>query len=180
MAAGAGNIYLAGMVGSGKTTLGRLIAKELVQPFLDLDAEILAETGQDLHGLVGAEGWLGFRVREYEMVKRFVAETNQVIGLGGGTVRYPWNLDLLAGTGPIVLLTADLDVLAARARAADRPRVNEGRTLEEDLAEIWESAGERYLAAADIVYATDEGKSATEEAAEIAALVDAWREAAKA
>lgn len=174
MAAGPANIYLAGMIGAGKTTLGRLIAESMGRPFLDLDGEILAETGRDLHDLVETEGWLGFRALEYEMVKRFAAMTATVVGLGGGTVRYQWNLDALAGSGAIVLLTAALPVLAARARAADRPRVHAVGSLEEDLARIWAEAGERYLAAANIVYATDQGKTAEAEAAEIIALVQAW------
>ncbi len=174
--AAAPNIYLAGMVGAGKTTLGRLIAAALGRPFHDLDVEITGEAGRDLHQLVAADGWLGFRVLEYAMVKRFAAMRGAVIGLGGGTVRYPWNMDILSGTGPIVLLTAEIDVLAARAHASDRPRVTEAESLEADLSAIWAAAGERYLAAADIVYATDAGKSPEAEASEIIAAIDAWSE----
>ncbi len=175
MTAGPANIYLSGMVGAGKTTLGRLIGEATGRPFLDLDQEILGETGRDLHDLVEAEGWLGFRQREYAMVKRFAAMTARIVGLGGGTVRYQWNLDALAGSGPIVLLTAELSVLTARARAADRPRVHAVGSLEEDLAQIQAEAGERYLATADIVYATDQGKTVEAEAREIVALVGDWR-----
>ncbi len=129
-----------------------------------------------VHRFVEAEGWLGFRQREYAMVRRFAAMKATVFGLGGGTVRYQWNLDALAGTGTIVLLTAALPVLAARARAADRPRVHAVASLEEDLALIWAEAGTRYLAAADIVYATDQGETVEVEAAEIIALVQAWED----
>jgi shikimate kinase len=73
-------------------------------------------------------------------------------------VRYEWNMDVLRGTGFIILLTASLDELARRVRAADRPRVNAGTTLEEDLRAIWSASEEKYRRAADLTYDTD-GKS---------------------
>ena len=92
------------------------------------------------------QGWLAFREREYEIVKRFAAATNTVCALGGGTVRYAWNRDALRGTGVTIFLEAELATLAARVRAADRPRVNPGVSLEEDLAAIWAAAAPLYRA----------------------------------
>lgn len=166
------NVYLAGMIGTGKTTIGQALAKELGRPFLDFDWELKSDTGLDLHALVRERGWLGFRVAEYETIKRLAALDGVVVGLGGGTVRYPWNLDALAGTGPIVLLTASLDVLAERVRASDRPRVNEGTTLEEDLELIWRNGKDMYLKAATFTYPTDRGLTVEQEAAELARRLD--------
>ena len=165
------NVYLAGMIGSGKTTIGQALARVLGREFRDFDWELKAETGLDLHGVVRERGWLGFRVAEYETIKRLAAKEGLVVGLGGGTVRYPWNLDALAGSGPIVLLTASLDVLAERVRATDRPRVNDGTTLEEDLELIWRNGRDMYLKAASIMYPTDRGLTVDEEAAELAQLL---------
>jgi shikimate kinase len=168
------NVYLAGMIGVGKTTIGQQVARVLDCPFHDFDWALREETGLDLHALVAERGWLGFRVAEYTVIKRLAAVEGAVIGLGGGTVRYQWNLDALAGTGPIVLLTAELDVLAERVRVADRPRVNPGTTLEEDLALIWGNNKDLYLRAATFVYRTDRGRPVEQEAQEIVELVRSW------
>ena len=168
------NVYLAGMIGVGKTTIGQELARVMGYPFHDFDWELNKETGLDLHTLVREQGWLGFRVAEYTVIKRLAAVEGAVVGLGGGTVRYQWNLDAMAGTGPIVLLTADLKVLAERVRVADRPRVNPGTTLEEDLELIWNNGRDLYLKAATYTYRTDQGLTAEQEANELAAMVRGW------
>lgn len=150
------NIYLCGMIGSGKTTLGRRLAEELGRNFLDLDQEMDRALGYSFHRLVKEKGWLAFRELEYSICKSFAAMKGAVIALGGGTVRYEWNLDALRSTGLFILLHASLETLAARVRLADRPRVNPGASLEEDLKNIWASASEKYLGCAQLVYLTDQ------------------------
>jgi len=164
------NVYLSGLIGSGKTTLGRRLADRLGRSFLDLDRELDADLGRSFHELVREEGWLAFREREYAIVKRFAGATRAVCALGGGTVRYAWNRDALRGTGVTVFLEADLAILAARVRAADRPRVNPGISLEEDLAAIWAAAAPLYRDA-DLIYRTDTGRSEDEEVADLATLL---------
>jgi shikimate kinase len=159
------------MIGSGKTTLGERLAACLQRPFHDLDRELDAELGRSFHDLVREEGWLAFREREYAIVKRLAALRGVVVALGGGTVRYAWNVDALRGTGRIVLLEADLETLAARVRRADRPRVNPGVSLEEDLRRIWAGAADRYRQAADVVHRTDKGRTADEEVEALLAVL---------
>lgn len=165
------NVYLAGMIGSGKTTLGTRLAARLGRRFLDLDREMDRALGRSFHDLVREQGWLAFRELEYALCKRFAAMRDAVVALGGGTVRYEWNRDALRGTGLTVLLQASLDTLAARVRAADRPRVTAGASLEEDLAGIWAASAHLYRAAADLVYATDLGRTADEEVEDLVALL---------
>jgi shikimate kinase len=158
------------MIGSGKTTLGLRLAEELKLDFYDLDREMDRILGYSFHDLVKEQGWLAFRELEYSIIKRFSSRDQAIICLGGGTVRYEWNLDALKGTGLIILLTASLEALVERVRAADRPRVNEGTTLEEDVRTIWETSKEKYLKAADLVYNTDE-KSIDEEIEELKQMI---------
>jgi shikimate kinase len=167
------NVYLSGMIGSGKSTLGARLAARLGRPFHDLDRELERMIGRSFHDFVRDEGWLAFREVEYRVCKQFAALKGAVCALGGGTVRYDWNLDALRGTGVLVFLDADLAALAARVRAADRPRVNPGVSLEEDLEHIWRTSADRYRKSADLVYRTDAGRSVDEEVEDLTALLRA-------
>jgi shikimate kinase len=159
------------MIGSGKTTLGERLAARLGRPFLDLDREMDRELGRSFHDFVREQGWLAFREVEYRICKRLAAMPGIVCALGGGTVRYEWNRDALRGNGATVLLEADLATLAARVSKADRPRVNPGASLEEDLAAIWSAAEPLYRRAADIVYRTDAGRDLDEEVEDLIELL---------
>jgi shikimate kinase len=165
------NIYLCGMIGSGKTPIGMRLATRLRWPFYDLDREMDNDLGYSFHRLVQEQGWLKFREIEYGLCRRFSQMKNVVVALGGGTVRYAWNVDILRGTGVTVLLEADLKTLADRVRKADRPRVNSGVSLEEDLENIWSTAGHLYRQAADLVYRTDAAQDIDAEVADLLNLL---------
>jgi len=164
------NIYFCGMIGSGKTTIGKRLAQSLALDFYDLDQEMDRMLGYSFHQLVEKEGWLAFRELEYSICKRFAELDNAIICLGGGTVRYEWNLDVIKGSGLVILMTAALEELIRRVKVADRPRVNAGTTLEEDIRMIWQKSRDKYYAAADLVYATDQ-KSIEEEVRELKQIV---------
>jgi len=167
------NIYFCGMIGSGKTTIGRHLAQTLALDFYDLDQEMNRILGYSFHKLVHEKGWVAFRELEYSICKRFAKLDNSIICLGGGTVRYEWNMDVLKGSGPVILLTASLDELIRRVKTADRPRVNVGTTVEEDIRMIWEGSKAKYYGAADIVYATDR-KSIAEEVRDLKHLISRY------
>jgi shikimate kinase len=160
------NIYFCGMIGSGKTTIGKRLAQRLKLDFYDLDQEMDRILGYSFHQLVEEQGWVAFRELEYSICKRFAKMGSAIICLGGGTVRYEWNLDVLKGSGVVILLTAAIEELIRRVKLADRPRVNAGTTVEEDIRMIWDKSSEKYFAAADLVYATDQ-KSIEEEVREL-------------
>ena len=164
------NIYFCGMIGSGKTTIGMRLADILLRDFYDLDQEMDRMLGYSFHKLVREKGWVPFRELEYAICKRFAKVNRGIIALGGGTVRYEWNLDALRGTGPIVLLETSLPDIIERVRKADRPRVNIGVTLEEDVHTIWNDFKAKYYDAADIIYQTS-GKSIEQEAAELKGIL---------
>ena len=164
------NVYLCGMIGSGKTTIGRGLSTRLGTPFLDLDREMDRRLGYSFHRLVHERGWLPFRELEYAICKTFAEARGSIVCLGGGTVRYEWNRDVLSGTGVMVLLEADEDTLIERVRAADRPRVNPGTDVAGDIRRMWAEHRETYRAAADVIYRTDE-KSVREEIRELEVLI---------
>jgi shikimate kinase len=164
------NIYFCGMIGSGKTTIGKRLAQSLALDFYDLDQEMDRILGYSFHQLVEKEGWVAFRELEYSICKQFAKIDNAIICLGGGTVRYEWNLDVIKGSGLVILMTAALEELIRRVKLADRPRVNAGTTVEEDIRLIWEKSSAKYYGAADLVYATDQ-KSIEEEVRELKQIV---------
>jgi shikimate kinase len=161
------NIYFSGLIGSGKTALGQALAGRLGWPFQDLDSAMQLDANKDFRQVVAEEGWLGFRVREYRICKQFARMERTVVALGGGTVRYEWNRDVLRGTGVTILLVTDLGELADRVRANDRPRVHPGTTLEQDLAMIWGTYRDLYYSLADVVYETVRGKTIAQEIDEL-------------
>jgi shikimate kinase/3-dehydroquinate synthase len=79
-----GNIYLVGLMGSGKTTVGRALAKRLNKRFLDSDHEIEARTGASIAMIFEVEGEPVFRQREADMIRELAAQTDIVLAPGGG------------------------------------------------------------------------------------------------
>jgi len=149
------NVYFCGMIGSGKTTIGKKLAESTGLGFLDLDQEMNAILGYSFHRLVHEKGWLAFRELEYSICKGFSRRKDCVVCLGGGTIRYEWNVDMLKPSGLIVLLEASIETLIERVKLADRPRVNAGTTLEQDVTLMWTNEKHKYYRAADLVYNTE-------------------------
>lgn len=165
------NIYLSGMIGSGKTTIGKKLARDLNMPFYDLDKEMDKILGYSFHRLVKEKGWLEFRELEYNICKKFSGIEKSIIGLGGGTVRYEWNIDALKGSGLIILLDTPLEELIKRVSISDRPRVNPSTTITEDIELMWSSHKDKYYKSADVIYKT-ENKSLESEVAEIKEIIN--------
>jgi shikimate kinase len=164
------NLYLSGMIGSGKTTIGREASRRAGLPFVDLDQEMDSRLGYSFHRLVQEQGWAPFRELEYSICKYFATMTGTIVCLGGGTIRYEWNRDALAGTGPIVLLEASENTLIERVSRADRPRVNPDTDLAGDIRRMWAEHGHRYRSAADYIVST-EGRTLEAEVEELLAII---------
>ncbi len=86
-----GNLFLVGMPGCGKSTLGRLLAKRLNKPFYDADVELERRLGVSIPLIFELEGEPGFRDREQAVLADLVAETNIVLSTGGGAILRPAN-----------------------------------------------------------------------------------------
>jgi len=164
------NVYLSGMIGSGKTTLGEMLAETLGFGLVDLDREMDRRLGYSFHDLVREQGWLPFRELEYSICKDFSRLSWNVVCLGGGTVRYEWNIDVMRSTGIMILLEASEEELIRRVSLADRPRVNTGTTLEEDIRRMWREHAGTYRATADYVVRSDRD-SREEELEDLLAVV---------
>ncbi|MCX7897287.1 MAG: shikimate kinase [Rhodocyclaceae bacterium] len=116
-----GNLYLVGMMGAGKTTVGRKLASYLGRPFIDLDQEIEKSTGVSIPMIFEIEGEAGFRLREAQALESCAAKRNLIVATGGGIVLHPMNRARLRASGVVVYLTAPPGVLHART-AGDKSR----------------------------------------------------------
>lgn len=138
------NIALIGMPSSGKTTLGRMLAKNLGRTFVDLDEEIVKTDGRSIPDIFAAEGEDGFRTKETAETQRFGKEGRQLISCGGGIVKKPENLRALHQNGVILFIDRPVDALA----------VGGGRPLSSSMDALRQMEAQRrplYLAAADAV-----------------------------
>ena len=113
-----GNIVLSGFMGSGKTTVGRLLAEKLGRPFIDTDAEIVKAAGVDIPTIFKERGEAAFRDLETAVIKKAGAETGVVIATGGGAVLREENVDALQQNGQLIFLNRPLDQLVP---TDDRP-----------------------------------------------------------
>jgi len=117
-------VYLVGMPGSGKSTVGAELAGRLGVPFIDLDVEIERAEGRSVTDIFAAEGEAGFRAREAKALVAASAHDPAVIACGGGVVLEPANRITLRNTGTCVYLDVPLEVLEARVQPdADRPLI---------------------------------------------------------
>ncbi|HWB72088.1 MAG TPA: shikimate kinase [Egibacteraceae bacterium] len=108
------NIVLIGLMGTGKSAVGQILAEDLGRSFADTDAMVEAEAGQSVAELFAQVGERGFRRLEAEAVRRVSALRGQVVAVGGGAVLDPSNVTHLRATGDLVLLDAEPATLAER------------------------------------------------------------------
>ena len=111
-----GSIFLVGLMGAGKTSVGRLLAKRFGKTFYDCDQEIERRTGVKIPVIFEIEGEAGFRAREAAVLKELTGLNDIVLATGGGAVLRAENRQVLMNNGTVVYLRASLDDLWQRTR----------------------------------------------------------------
>jgi shikimate kinase len=111
-----GSVFLVGMMGAGKTSMGKLLARRLDKTFLDCDQEIERVTGVKVSVIFEIEGEPGFRARETKALAELTLRKDVVLATGGGAVLSAENRRLLSGNGVVVYLRAAVADLWARTR----------------------------------------------------------------
>lgn len=157
----AGHIFLVGMPGAGKTTIGRQLAKRIGRVFADVDHEIEARTGVRIPLIFEYEGELGFRAREAQVLKELADTSPMVIATGGGAVLREENRAVMKRTGMVIYLCVPPDQLYERTRYdQNRPLLQ----VDDPLAKLEALYAERdphYRQLADLVILGGSGHAST-------------------
>lgn len=150
----AGSIFLVGLMGAGKTSVGRILARRLHKPFYDMDHEIEHATGVKIPVIFEIEGESGFRARESKVLAELVQKGEIVLATGGGAVLAEQNRRLLADHGTVVYLRATPRDLWLRTRHdKNRPLLQTADPLAK-LEELFEQRDPLYREVADLVVDT--------------------------
>ena len=153
------NIVLVGPMGSGKTTVGRRLAKELNQDFFDTDLEIIDKTGVNIDYIFDIEGEKGFRERESKILENLCRMSNIILATGGGIVILTKNREILINAGLVVYLCSSVDQLLSRtAKSKTRPLLENSTDRRKTITDLVEARDAYYREVASIVIDTTRKK----------------------
>jgi shikimate kinase len=155
------NIFLVGLMGAGKTTVGKQLAAELGKTFHDTDQEIERRTGVKISLIFEIEGEAGFRAREVQVVDQLTQLADVVVATGGGAVLDPANREHLARRGVVIYLHGQPKDLWQRTRYdKSRPLLQNTDALEK-LNNLYQQRDPLYREIADIVVDTGRQRAHT-------------------
>ena len=130
------HLWLLGLSGSGKSTVGPRLAKALGLPWVDTDSVLAREAGQTIPEIFQAEGEEGFRQREAAVLEKISASPASVVSCGGGIILRESNRQILAATGVRIYLRADPATLARRLQNSHARPLLAGKNREASLAKL--------------------------------------------
>jgi shikimate kinase len=148
------NIILVGLMGAGKTTIGRLLAKHFDRPFVDSDHEIESRTGVRIPLIFEVEGEAGFRVRESQVLGDLAQRENIVLATGGGAILSAANRELLRESGLVIYLRAQPSDLWHRTQHDRNRPLLQTEDPEQRLRDLYVVRDPLYQEAAHIVVET--------------------------
>ncbi len=172
------NLFLVGLMGAGKTSIGRQLARQLGLRFVDSDHEIERRTGADIPWIFDLEGEAGFRRRERDVIADLCAGDGIVLATGGGAVIDPDNRACLRRNGTVVYLCASIDRLAQRVSRSNHRPLLEGQDPRARLEALFRERDPLYREIADLVVHTDRQSVAATARAIVRQLSTLEREAA--
>jgi len=147
-------IFLVGMMGAGKTTLGKALAQRLEREFVDTDRFLVQRTGVSVATIFEIEGEEGFRRRESAVLSELADRPDCVVATGGGAILDPENRRLMREHGTVVYLRARLDSLWERTRHDTHRPLLKTDDPRATLAELLEARDPLYREAAHLVVDT--------------------------
>ncbi len=148
------NIYLIGLMGAGKTTVGRQLAKALKYPFYDSDKVIEEHTGVDIPTIFEFEGERGFRQREQKIIKDLTELKGIVLATGGGSVLLEENRRNLVAHGFVVYLQCSIDKILQRTRRDTQRPLLQTKDRKQKMQRLFLERNPLYLECADVTIDT--------------------------
>lgn len=146
------NIVLIGMRGSGKTTVGKILAKNLKRDFIEMDDLIVEKAGMTIPNIVSKKGWDYFRSFESEIARNISKRENAVISCGGGIVIKSKNVKNIRKNGKVFWLRGNVNILLKRiGNDKNRPFLTNAKTRKEDMEIIFNERKNLYKKASDEV-----------------------------
>jgi shikimate kinase len=149
------NVFLIGPMGSGKTAVGKALARLLGVPFYDSDREIERRTGVDIPFIFEKEGEAGFREREREVIDDLTRQEPLVLATGGGAILHAENRQNLAARGCVVYLQTSVHNLVSRVKRSQNRPLLHNTDPGEKLQQLMRDRGPLYAETADVTVATD-------------------------
>jgi shikimate kinase len=152
------NIILVGLMGSGKTTIGKQLSKSLERKFLDTDHAIEEKTGVDVSTIFELEGEKGFRSREQNFLRELKRSQKLVIATGGGIVLNIDNRALLKKIGCVIYLRSNIKDLVLRLKDDKTRPLIQNVDLSQKINDLFNERDPLYLAVADYIIETKNKK----------------------
>jgi shikimate kinase len=152
------NIILVGLMGSGKTTIGKQLSKSLERKFLDTDHAIEEKTGVDVSTIFELEGEKGFRSREQNFLRDLKRSQKLVIATGGGIVLNIDNRALLKKIGCVIYLRSNIKDLVLRLKDDKTRPLIQNVNLSQKINDLFNERDPLYLAVADYIIETKNKK----------------------
>lgn len=150
------NIVLIGYRGTGKSTVGRLLASRLGRQLVSTDAEIVKRAERSVPEIIAQEGWEYFRDLESDICRELADRDQLVIDTGGGAILRTQNIDTLKKHGTVFWLTASVETIVKRIGSDDqRPSLTGTKSFVDEIQDVLQERVPKYQAAADHVIATD-------------------------
>jgi shikimate kinase len=150
------NIVLIGYRGTGKSTVGRELAKRLRKTLVSSDAEIEKRAGCSIPEIVQRHGWEYFRDLESMVCEELAGQADVIIDTGGGAILRSRNVEALKKNGRVYWLTAEVETISRRIGGdTQRPSLTGTRSFVDEISEVLEERLPKYRAAADVTIATE-------------------------
>ncbi|MGE0645624.1 MAG: shikimate kinase [Nitrospira sp.] len=163
------NVVLIGYRGTGKSSVGKILAARLGRLLLSTDAEVVKFAGHPIPAIVEQHGWEYFRDLESKVCQELAGRNGLIIDTGGGAILRSQNVDVLKRTGKLFWLTASVETIARRiGSGTQRPSLTGTKSFIDEIHDVLQERLPKYQAAADDVVET-EGRSLTQVAEDILA-----------